>query len=304
MTFSYRPAERGKTPLIVGIGGPTKSGKTYSAHRLAAGMANGGPIVMLNAEGARGNQYADRFSYLVADIRPPYSPARYTEAVKAALALDPKPAVVIIDSMSHMHDGPGGMLEYHDDELDRIAGDDARRRQKSTWTAWIKPKAEENQFVYAMLDSDCHFVLCFRAKEKLKIISGREPIDLGWQPIASERVSFETLFTLMLPPHSKGVPDLSLSEMREPFDTLVPAGRPLDEDTGRALAEWAAGGAAKEQAPTLINAEQHSRIVAAAKEHGEGAGRIILEISGQHSAAAIPADKYAAVMEALSGALV
>jgi hypothetical protein len=72
---------------------------------------------------------------------------------------------------------------------------------------------------------------------------------LGWQPIAGERVAFETIFTLMLPPQSLGVPDLAISQMREPFDTLVPKGRPIDEDLGRKLAEWAKGSSAKPADP-------------------------------------------------------
>ncbi|HEY8686870.1 MAG TPA: hypothetical protein VIO57_14805, partial [Chloroflexota bacterium] len=40
-------------------------------------------------------------------------------------------------------------------------------------------------------------------------------------------------------------PDLSISEMREPFDELIPAGEQLSEATGLKLAAWAAGGAAK-----------------------------------------------------------
>lgn len=239
--FTFRPAKRVNTPLIVGLAGPTKSGKTFSAHRLAIGLANGGTVAMINAEGAKGHQYSDRFTYLAGDITAPFRPEAYTEALKAALALEPRPAVVIIDSLSHMHDGPGGVLEYHEDELDRLAGSDLKKRERSTWSAWVKPKAAENEFIYTMLSADCHLILCFRAKEKIKIVTGKDPIDLGWQPIAGERVAFETIFTLVLPPHSKGMPDLAISAMREPFDTLVKNGRQLDEETGRVLAEWAGG---------------------------------------------------------------
>lgn len=241
MSFTHRPARRENTPLIVGLAGPTKSGKTYSAHRVARGLANGGHIAMINAEGAKGHQYADEFDYTAVDITRPYRPERYTEALRYTLQIDPKPAVVIIDSLSHMHDGPGGLLEYHSDELDRLAGSDFKKRDRMNWTAWIKPKAAENQFIYAMLEADCHLILCFRAKEKIKIVKGADPIDLGWQPIAGERVAFETIFTLVLPPHSKGVPDLAISEMRKPFDTLIQGDLQLDEETGRRLAEWAAG---------------------------------------------------------------
>lgn len=241
MPFTHRPARRENTPLIIGLAGPTKSGKTYSAHRVARGLANGGPVAMINAEGAKGHQYADEFDYTAVDITRPYRPERYTEALRYTLDIDPKPGVVIIDSLSHMHDGPGGLLEYHDEELDRLAGDDFKKRERSNWTAWIKPKAAENQFIYTMLEANCHIICCFRAKEKLKIITGKPPIDLGWQPIAGERVAFETIFTLVLPPHSKGVPDLSISEMRKPFDTLIPSDHALSEQTGKTLAEWAQG---------------------------------------------------------------
>jgi hypothetical protein len=242
MTVTFRPATRENTPLVIGLAGPTKSGKTNSAHRLAVGLAQGKPIAMINTEGAKGHQYSDEFSYVTADLEAPFRPQRYTEALRAALALDP--GVVIIDSLSHMHDGPGGILEWHEEELDRVAGTDQRKRERSTWTAWIRPKAAENQFIYAMLGANCHLILAFRAKEKLKIVTGKPPIDLGWQPIAGERVAFETIFTLVLPPHSKGLPDLSVSDMRSPFDTLIPGDKPLSEETGEALAKWAAGSGA------------------------------------------------------------
>lgn len=243
MSFVFRPATRENTPLIIGLAGPTKGGKTYSALRLAVGLADGGMIAMLNAEGKRGEQYADTFTYVNANISAPYSPERYTEALMEMATM--KPAVGIIDSASHMHDGPGGLLEYHDTELDRIAGkDDSKKRERCTWTAWIRPKAAENKFIYTMLAMECPIILCFRAKEKLKIVTGQEPIDLGWQPIAGDRITFETSFTLMLPPRSKGVPDLSLSELRQPFDEMIPANRPIDEQLGRKLREWAKGGTA------------------------------------------------------------
>lgn len=241
MSYTFRPAQRVNTPLVIGIAGPTKSGKTLSAHRLAVGLAQGGTVAMINTEGAKGHQYSDRFDYLATDIEAPFRPERYTDAFQAALELKPPPAVVIIDSLSHMHDGPGGILEWHEEELDRLAGNDRKKRERSTWTAWIRPKAAENAFIYALLSADCHVIVCFRAKEKLKIVSGKDPVNLGWQPIAGDRVTFETIFTLVLPPHSKGVPDLSVSEMREPFDSIVPAGEHLTEETGAALARWAAG---------------------------------------------------------------
>lgn len=250
--FTFRPAKRENTPLIIGIAGPTKSGKTYSAHRLSRGLVGDKPnpkIIMLNAEGARGHQYADEFQYIACDIEQPFGPDRYSEAVGEIKKQSPD--CLIIDSCSQMHDGPGGLLEWHESELDRMAGQDYKKRERCTWAAWIKPKAAENQFIYALLGLNCPVILCFRAKEKLKIVPGKEPIDLGWQPIAGDRITFETIFTLVLPPHSKGVPDLLASEMRKPFDKMVPGDKPIDETLGKALAQWSKGGGTVQQSTTV-----------------------------------------------------
>lgn len=238
--FTFRPAKREQTPLIIGLAGPSKSGKTYSALRLATGMANGGTIAVINTEGARGHMYADKFVYQAVDIAEPFSYERYRDALLAAKEL--KPAVVIIDSISHAHEGPGGMLDQHERFLDSKCGSDYKKRDRMTWTAWIKPKAEESQFINTIIQQDFAVILCFRAKEKLKIVRGQEPVPMGWQPICSDRVPFETTATLILTPGCKGAPDLDAqaSELREPLDTLI---RPeqINEELGQKLAKWAAG---------------------------------------------------------------
>lgn len=255
MSYTFRPAVREDTPLIIGIAGPTKSGKTFSALRLAAGLANGGKVIMLNAEGARGHQYADKFTYIACDLVPPYRYGMYEAVLREAAAQ--KPGAIIIDSMSHAHDGPGGFLEWHEEELDRIAGKDFEKRDKSNFTAWIKPKTAENAFRYALLEMPCHVILCMRAKDKLKILTGKPPIDLGLQPIVGESLSYETLFTLTLSAGAKGVPDLEASDMREPFDTMVPKGKPIDEQLGKQLVSWAKGASKRAPAspPAVLQVE-------------------------------------------------
>lgn len=247
MSYTFKPAVRQDTPLIIGLAGPTKSGKTYSAMRLAKGLcANGKPIVMLNAEGARGHQYAEKFTYLACELTPPYRPLSYTEALSEAVKL--KPGVVIIDSVSHCHDGPGGVLEWHEEIMDQRAGKNAswKDRQKYTFSAWIEPKASENELRYQLLSMPCPLILCMRAKEKVKVLEGGGVKDLGWQPICGESLAFETIFTLMLTPGCKGVPDMSLSDMREPFESFIQPGKPIDEALGSRLKLWATGAPSKE----------------------------------------------------------
>jgi hypothetical protein len=235
--FSFRPAKRENTPLIIGLAGPSKSGKTFSALRLATGLKGTGQIFMINTEGKRGHQYADKFDYFATDMSEPFSMARYLEAMVEVKKQNP--SVLIIDSVSHAHEGIGGMLEQHESELDRMAGDNWDKRNKMTWAAWVKPKKEEANMINFMLQLNCHIILCFRAKEKLKIVKGKEPESLGWQPIGSDRIHFETAFTLILPPHSQGVPDMTAlgSEFREPYNKMITA-KQIDEQLGKRLAEW------------------------------------------------------------------
>lgn len=237
MSFVFKPAKRENTPLIVGLAGPSKSGKTYSALRLAVGLKNGGQIFMINTEGKRGHQYADKFDYQAVDLNEPFAMTRYREAMVESKKQNP--SVLIIDSVSHAHEGIGGMLDQHESELDRMSGGNYEKRMKMTYAAWIRPKKDESDMINFMLQMNCHIILCFRAKEKIKIIKGKEPEPLGWQPIGSDRIHFETAFTLILPPHSQGTPDMTAlgSEFREPYDKMVTTTQ-IDEALGKRLAEW------------------------------------------------------------------
>lgn len=237
--ISIRPARRQNTPLIIGLAGPPKSGKSLSAHRLAVGLAGGGRIIMLNTE-PHGHHYADRFQYEAADIASPHKIEKYVEAID--VIAQEKPAVLIIDSLTHLWDGIGGMKEWKDELALKMAKGDVGRMDKMSAPAWAAVKADENHFIYKLLELDCHIILTFRAKDKTHIPkAGGEWTIIPMQPIMSDRIAFETLFTLTLPEYSRGVPDLSISALREPFDTLVPAGKQLDEALGERLAAWARG---------------------------------------------------------------
>src|SRR4051794_9429683 len=106
MTFQFRPAVRERTPLLIGLAGPSGSGKTFSALRLATGLAAGGPVFFVDTESRRGLHYADQFRFQHCDLTAPFRPNSYLEALTAAKAAGA--AVVIVDSMSHEHEGPGG----------------------------------------------------------------------------------------------------------------------------------------------------------------------------------------------------
>lgn len=244
MTFRYAPASGSDAAFILGLTGPSRSGKTYSALRIAMGMTDGDPskIAVLDTERGRAGLYIQRFGqFLHCVMEPPFSYARYAEAIDAAA--DQGARVLIVDSLSHAHEGEGGLLEQHEEELDRMAGQDWNRRKRMTFTAWIKPKRELTRFVHSILRARVPMVFCFRAKEKLKIVAGADPIALGYRAICSDEITFEMTSMLLLPEKAMGIPDLeaTATAFREPFDMVFKPGDVLDEALGKRIVQVIGG---------------------------------------------------------------
>ncbi len=247
--FTDTLAVRERVPMLVGLVGPSGSGKTYSALRLATGMQRrtGGGIFYIDTEARRSLHYADEFQFQHVEMGAPFSPQDYVAAVRYSMGKGAK--VLIVDSMSHEHEGPGGVLEMHDAELDRMAGDDDRKRQRMTFSAWAKPKAQRRQLINEVLRMGVNAIFCFRAKEKLKIIAGKNPLHLGWQPIAGDEFIYEMTINCLLYPGAEGVPNWAPDEKGERVMLKRPAklagifrdGEALSEDTGEGLAKWAEG---------------------------------------------------------------
>lgn len=254
--LQYRPAVRLSSKAMIGLGGPSGGGKTLSALLIARGLCMGvdEQIFGIDTEGGRMLDYAPAegekpgpftFGFQYFALEPPFSPMAYQEAI--ATAVKAKAGCIIVDSMSHEHEGEGGILEWHDRELDRMAGKDFEKRDRVTFTAWIEPKKAHNKLVNKILQHRVHFVFCFRAKDKLapkKNEKGKiEFVNVGWTPICADRFEYEMTTLLILPPNAKGVPDLKAerTKLQEQHFGAFPAGKPLDEDAGRAMARWCAG---------------------------------------------------------------
>lgn len=255
--ITFRRAVREQTPLLIGLGGPSGSGKTATALKLARGILGSDEgIFFVDTEAGRAKHYACapgeqpgpfKFAFEHCDLDAPFSPDRYAEAIAAAVKAGAE--VVIIDSMSHAHEGAGGLLESHERELERMAGQDYQKRERVKFSAWIGPKRAQNQFVNEILQKRVHLIFAFRAKDKLELRKREggktEPVSVGWTPICSDRFEYEMTSLLMLPPNAKGVPDLAApsTKINEHHKAFFPAGQAIDEQAGAQLAAWAKGGA-------------------------------------------------------------
>lgn len=191
-------AKREGARLLVFLAGVSGGGKTYTALQLAYGMTkgNGKKVGFLDTESGRGRLYADELpnSFLYAELRPPFSPQRYVQAIEEFAAAGVE--VLVIDSGSHEYEGMGGIQEIAEAGNPRLPN-------------WNKAKGEHKKFMSALLASPMHIILCLRAREKAKpekqIVDGREKtvyVDMGLQPITEKSVMFEATVSLMM--HDQG----------------------------------------------------------------------------------------------------
>lgn len=256
-TFEDSPATREHTPLIIGMVGASSSGKTFSALRVAAGIqrVTGGDVYGIDTEAKRMLHYADRFRFRHVAFGSPFGPLDYLAAIKHCASRGAK--TIIIDSMSHEHEGPGGVLEMHEAEKQRMGGGD-----KHNFAAWAKPKAERRKLINGILQLPVNVIMCFRAKQKMKPVTGDKPVELGWQPIAGEEYIYECVLNCLLYPGSRGVPmwdpaneyEQMMVKLPEQFYEVFKEAPQLTEEIGQQLAEWSSGKAVSASTPDPVRA--------------------------------------------------
>lgn len=249
--FTFRPAKRQNVSLLIGLAGGTGSGKTWSAFELATGIAGGKRFAVIDTEAGRALHYADRFEFDHGDLRAPFTPDAYTDAIVAADAAGYP--VVIVDSMSHEWAGDGGILDMQENELDRMAGDDWKKREAVKMAAWIKPKMAHKRMMQKLLQVRAHLILCFRAEPKIEMVRNEQTRRMeivpkstltgldGWVPVCEKNLPFELTASFLLMADQPGLPrPIKLPEALRGF---FPLDRPIDADAGRRVAAWAAGDA-------------------------------------------------------------
>lgn len=261
--FIAIPAVRGEEPLSIGMIGPPGGGKTCSALRLAKGIADvrGGDVVLIDTEAGRARKFADDFKFLHVDFSPPHRPG-YFKDVLLEMSSRASTACIIVDSMSDEHEGIGGYLEYHDEMVPQMGGND--------WAAWARPKAERKRLIQHMLQVKTPLIFTFRAREKTRQIQNdkgkREIVNIGWQPVAPLEIVHALDLTCILPPRAEGLPTWRSDKIGEDFIIKLPQqfkalfgeARQLDEAHGRALAEWARGAPDVELPPLLDRARANA----------------------------------------------
>jgi hypothetical protein len=254
MNFEIKKATRQGVKPLVGMYGKSGSGKTMSALLLARGIVGPkGRIVLVDSEAGRGSLFADIIpgGYDTIAIEPPFSPDRYYEALDVAEA---GADAVVIDSLTHEHNGEGGVLDMQEAELDRMAGDDWKKREACKMAAWIKPKIAHKQFVQRLLRSKVALICCLRGEEKthIKKESGQTKVvtDEFSSPLFDPRFIFELLLNFeTIARNGKGGYVIPRKITHPAIADLLPGDdEQLSIRHGEALAKWCAAPGASQSA--------------------------------------------------------
>ncbi|MBL7989401.1 MAG: ATP-binding protein [Chlorobi bacterium] len=187
--MKFNRATKDGALLRLTIAGPSGSGKTFSALSIAQafGVAGEPPsIALIDTEHGSASKYADLFTFDTLRLDPPYSPARYIEAIQCAAKSEYD--ILIIDSLSHEWSGAGGILEIVDQKS-------KANRSGNSFSVWADATPLHQSFVTAILSAPLHIIGTLRSKTEYVLeqnLQGKTiPKKMGLAPIQREGFEYE-----------------------------------------------------------------------------------------------------------------
>ena len=220
-------AERKKAKIKLGLQGPSGAGKTYSALLLAYGLVEDwSKIAIIDTENHSSNLYAHLGKFNVLSIESPFSPEKYIDAIR--FCVNEGIEVVIIDSISHEWEGPGGILDIHS----QMSG--------NSFAAWAKLTPRHNAFVQEILQSPVHILATTRTKQDYVLVdkNGKMvPEKVGLKGITRDGMDYE--FTLVFDL------DIKHNATASKDRTGIFSGSPeqkISTSTGKMIKEWCNSG--------------------------------------------------------------
>jgi hypothetical protein len=230
----------------IAIAGPSGSGKTESAMRLARGYCGSDKFVVIDTEEKRALYKKARYQpWDWIDFQPPFSPEACREVLEAAKGYK----AVILDSGSAEYAGEGGITDIQEDDLERMSKGDPARMEALVGPSWKNAKRRHKRVLMTyLIRYPPLLIICLRAEPKVKFVkvekNGRmvnSIVDAGYQPICEKMFMYEMLVGCKMTAENAGVPE-HIKQLEKDLEPVFIAGKQIDEQTGKRLAEWAAGG--------------------------------------------------------------
>lgn len=241
MAKSFKKAVREQVWLKLAINGTSGSGKTFSALRVASGIAKkcNSDIAFISSEKSRTLYYADKFEYDVLELDD-YTPEDYIEAIQSAVEAGYK--VIIIDSLSH---GWQKLNDLHS----KMPG--------NSFQNWGKLKPRWSKLMQQILSAPAHMLVCSRAKTEwaMEEKNGKQtPTKVGLGTEGDKQADFEYTISFML---AQGTHIASVDNGGKD-NTGLYDGRYeiLTEEDGTRLYEWANSGTKPASTPKFPEAEE------------------------------------------------
>lgn len=183
----FQDATKIQAKLRATLDGVSGSGKTYSSLMLARELVGpDGTIGLIDTEAGSASKYAKKFAFKTV-ILGDYSIASYDKAIAAAV--EAKFDALIIDSLSHLWAGKGGVLE----KVDEIT---ARSKSGNAFVSgWKDMTPQHNAFFERLIAVPMHLICTMRKKSDWVLAdNGRgkiEPKKVGMATVQRDGVEYE-----------------------------------------------------------------------------------------------------------------
>ncbi len=279
--MAFVKAVRTKSKARVVVVGPSKSGKSMTALRIARGLVGkSGRIAARDSEAGSLSKYAAlpgepetemAFEFDTDEPRT-HSPADYVRAIHEAEAGGYD--VIILDSLSHGWTGIGGVLEIVDN-----SGAD-----KFT-SGWKKASPLHNLMLDAINGSSIHVIATLRTKMEyvLEMVKGKQvPRKVGMGPVQRDGVEYEFDLTCTMDREHRLTVDGTRCPDLEEASILHPT-----QAVGETLAAWLGQGVDAPPKHVPLTAEGRDKMYAAMGSRADQ----LLEVAVDAGINAAPQDK-------------
>ena len=191
VSITFKTATKTQSRLRLALQGPSGSGKTYSALSIAKHLATTmDRVAFIDTEHGSASKYAGDFpGFQTVEIAHNYNPQHFMDGLKAAAEAGFE--VVVIDSLTHAWNGPGGFLELVDEEVKKMQ---AKGWKADSFAAWKNLTPVYNRLIQSILACPIHVIVCLRAKQEYEKVNENGKVSVkkvGMAPEIRENFQYE-----------------------------------------------------------------------------------------------------------------